>query len=162
MIITNSPQLYEEFGVELHPDIYPGLGPIGGIHSGLRHSNSEKNFIISCDIPLITAEAIRYIAEYPTDRMISVPVADGFIQQLCGLYRKDCISMIEKLIYEQKEEESRDGQQAKRKCKVYSLIHLVGAEIIQIENWEDYIPGMFLNMNRPEEYEQIKLMSLSN
>jgi molybdopterin-guanine dinucleotide biosynthesis protein A len=160
LIITNSPELYEEFGLELHTDIFPGLGPIGGIHSGLTHSPTERNFIISCDIPLITADAIRYVIDYPTEKLISVPRADGFIQQLCGVYRKDCLGMVQGLIDEQKEEESRDKLQAKRKCKVHSLVHLAAAEIIDIESWSGYRRDMFLNMNRPEEYEQIRQYEL--
>ncbi len=72
----------------MYEDIYKQRGPIAGIHSGLLNSTTDNNFIISCDIPLMTHEIIQYIIEYKTEYPITVCKVDGYIQQLAGKYSK--------------------------------------------------------------------------
>lgn len=156
IIITNEPQLYEFLSVKIYSDIYQNVGPIAGIHSGLVNSPTKKNFVISCDIPLMNAEMINSIINYPSETEIIVPKADGFIQQLCGVYSKSLIPEIEKIIDKDNVEENRNSSQVKRKCKIHNLIDTVPSTIIEnIEALEGYHDNIFLNMNRPEDYKLI-------
>jgi molybdenum cofactor guanylyltransferase len=149
IMITNEPEEYDFIQLEKYKDIIPKKGPLSGIHSGLIHTNTEKNFIISCDIPLITSEIISYIIEYPTNKPITVVKADGFIQQLCGVYDKSCYTKAEELLTK---EENTTG---KSKCKVLSLIDELGAEIIHEETIPCYREGMYLNINSMEDYNKM-------
>lgn len=159
IIITNEPELYEFLGVKTYKDIYTDVGPIAGIHSGLTHSKTEKNFVISCDMPLINAEVIQSIIEYPGNAQVKVPFADGFIQQLCGLYSKTLLNLIESDINTELEE-TRDKLQEKRKCKVHQLIHKSESIIISdVENLAGYNENVFLNMNNVEDYNRISALS---
>ncbi len=88
IIITNDPGEYSFLEVDLFPDVYINKGPLAGIHSALIHSSTETNFILSCDIPFITAEVIEEIINYKTAYPITVVKADGFVQQLAGFYNK--------------------------------------------------------------------------
>jgi molybdenum cofactor guanylyltransferase len=161
IIITNEPDLYQSLGVEIFTDIYKNVGPIAGIHSGLVHSPTEKNFIISCDIPLMNAEMINSIVDYAPGSAITVPKADGFIQNLCGVYSKSVIPNIEQIIQNDLSQENRSTEQVKRKCKMSNLISIVQSTIIEdIRPLNGYFPEIFLNMNNPEEYQQIKAHSL--
>ncbi|MDP4116856.1 MAG: molybdenum cofactor guanylyltransferase [Bacteroidota bacterium] len=157
IIVTNTPEEYNFLHIPLYEDIYKKAGPIGGIHAGLHYSTTAKNFVISCDIPLMNEGTISHIIDYPTEKQITVAVADGFIQQLAGLYNKKIIPDIERIISKESIDEERNPVQQKRKCKVLQLIESVNGEIIDIEKtYSQYIPGTFYNMNRPEEYEFIK------
>ncbi|RPI17713.1 MAG: molybdenum cofactor guanylyltransferase [Ignavibacteriae bacterium] len=149
IIITNSPEEYEFIDLKKFEDIISQKGPLSGIHSGLTYSNTDKNFIISCDIPLITPELISYIIEYPTKKPITVVKADGFVQQLCGVYDKSCLTNANELLL--KLDENSTG---KSKCKVLALIENIGAEIINSEAIPCYKDGMFLNINRIEDYKK--------
>lgn len=185
ILSTNSFDEYRFLGLEMFEDIYNGSGPLGGIHSGLVHSQTEKNFIISCDIPLMSAGIIKFLIEYSTDKPITIAKADGFTQQLCGVYSKSLLPEIEKIIEENITiDERNQSQQAslpvgkvettdqdihlkieqkKRGCKVLQLVTAVDSEIIDIEKeYRYYVPGTFLNMNNPEEYEQLKNYFLKN
>jgi molybdenum cofactor guanylyltransferase len=155
ILITNTPEEYKFLNIPLYEDIFTYRGPIAGIHSGLYHSKTEKNFIISCDIPLMTSEVINYLIEFKTDKPITICKADGFIQQLAGVYSKSVLPVAEKLLKENIENETRSKSQTKRKCKVLSLIDEVGAEIIDAEKLSFYKEGTFFNMNRPEDYQKI-------
>jgi molybdopterin-guanine dinucleotide biosynthesis protein A len=156
IIITNEPELYQYTGLKLYGDIYKDVGPIAGIHSGLTHSNTEKNFIISCDIPLMNSDMIESIIKLSDNFEITVAKADGFIQQLCGVYYKSVLPLLEKSILADKMEETRDEHQTKRKCKVHSLLHSSNTNVIEnIEELDGFFPDIFLNMNRIEDYEKI-------
>ena len=155
ILITNDVSDYKFLKLESYSDLYKEKGPLGGIHSGLLNSITDNNFIISCDMPLISKEIIEFIINYNSDKLIKVPIADGFIQQLCGLYNKECISSAE-MILKESYFEKRNDIQAKRKCNVLKLLDISGAEIIDIENeYSNYEKYTFMNMNTPEEYKFI-------
>jgi molybdenum cofactor guanylyltransferase len=154
VIITNTPEEYKFIDLPTFRDIYEYKGPLAGIHSGLYHSKTEDNFIISCDIPLMNTEMIKYIIDYKTDKLITVCKADGFIQQLAGRYSKSVLPVAEDFL-KTNVAETRNQNQTKRKCRVLSLLDEVGTEIIEAEKLDIYHDYLFYNMNRPEDYEMI-------
>jgi molybdopterin-guanine dinucleotide biosynthesis protein A len=117
------------------------------------HSSTESNFIISCDIPFMTQEMIKYLVDYNTAKIITIAKADGFIQQLAGKYSKECLDDVEEILKEQLEFERKDEIQKKRRCNVLKLIDRVGAEIINAEMLPFYNEDLYLNMNKSEDYE---------
>ncbi len=156
ILITNQPEEYSFLKLPMFEDIYKSIGPLAGIHSALTNSTTEKNFIISCDIPMMTADVIEYLVEFPSIKPITITRADNFIQQLCGIYSKSLLAEIEKIVNENINMDERNPEQKKRGCRVMHLVKTVDSEIIDIENeYKNYIPGTFYNMNNPEEYKHI-------
>ena len=153
ILITNDPDEYKFLKLEMYADIFIRMGPLAGIHSGLTHSWTIKNFIISCDIPLMTAEMIKYLVEFKTDKPITIAKADGFIQQLCGAYDKKCLPNAEEILFNQKKESLINSESKKNRCKVLDLVDLVGAEIIDAESLSFYKKDIFFNMNKRSDYE---------
>ena len=156
IIVTNSPEEYAFLQIPLYTDVYRGKGPLGGIHSGLIYSKTETNFIISCDMPLVTKNLIKFIINFNTDKLITITKADGFIQQLCGIYSKKVLPEIIKIL---REDDKRDYSNKEEKCgcKVLQLVKSLNAEIIDIvSEYNEYKEGMFYNMNKPAEYEFLK------
>jgi molybdopterin-guanine dinucleotide biosynthesis protein A len=108
----------------------------------------------------MTSEVIKYLIEFPTTKPITITRADNFVQQLCGVYSKSLLPVIETIISENNNspEDERNPEQKKRGCRVMHLVKTVDSEIIDIEKeYKDYIPGTFYNMNNPEEYSYIQL-----
>lgn len=161
ILITNTPDEYKFLGIEMFEDIYKNVGPLAGIHSGLSHSNTDKNFIISCDMPFVNKGVIEFIINYKTNKSITITKADGFVQQLCGLYSKQDLQEIVELIEDDKLEINNSQ---KCGCKVLQLVQKLDAEIIDIANeYDGYEEGMFLNMNKPEDFELVRgRMNLSS
>ncbi len=153
ILITNQPDEYGFLGIEMFEDVFKFKGPLAGIHSGLVNSRTEKNFVISCDLPLMTKEMIIFIVDHKIEKPITVTKADGFIQQLCGVYAKKCIPICEELLAKE-EPTPRHGSVHKSKCKVLQLLEIADAEILDAEKIPCYQHGMFLNMNRKEDYEK--------
>ena len=143
ILITNEPSEYRKLNIPIFQDVYKQKGPLAGIHSGLVNSKTDSNFIISCDLPLMSKEVIEYIINFKTEKSITLCKADGYIQQLAGIYSKSLIPVIENIFT------------AERKHSVYALLDKVDSEIIEIEKLEFYKKDLFLNMNRPEDYNRI-------
>ena len=163
IIVTNEPELYQSLELPICRDVYIGRGPLAGIHSGLINSATDRNFIISCDIPLINADLIRSIVEYQSNKPIVVPEADGYVQQLCGVYSKSIIREIEIMFAFNTDDENRNEAQKIRNCNIHRLIDIVPTEIIaDTEKLKGYFEGVFLNMNTPENYEEIKKIIMRN
>jgi molybdopterin-guanine dinucleotide biosynthesis protein A len=158
IIITNQWEEYEFLKLPMHEDIYKDIGPLAGIHSALVHTFTERNFIISCDIPLMTPDVIKYLVDYKTNKPITITKADNFIQQLCGIYSQSLVHEIKNILEKSMANtEIRNPEQKKRGCSVLELVNNSDALIIDIEKeYKDYKPGTFFNMNSAEEYKYIK------
>jgi len=156
LLITNAPELYKNLDVAVCQDIHRYKGPLAGSYSGLLNSTTDRNFIISCDMPLITEDIIRFIAYYNSDRPIVITNADGYNQQLCGVYSKACLPYIDRILSADHSDELRAKEQKERKCKIMHLVDLVRGTVIDIEKEYDlYKPNSFLNMNKPEDYKML-------
>jgi len=156
ILITNEPEEYKFLGLNIYEDVYKGYGPLAGIHSGLLNSSTQRNFVISCDIPFMTEKMIKYLADYKTDKFITIAKADGFIQQLAGIYHKELLPEVENILSLYQQEDERNENQHKRGCKVLSLVNKVGAEIINTEELPFYKPDTYFNMNKQKDFEYIK------
>ncbi|MCU7490315.1 MAG: molybdenum cofactor guanylyltransferase [Ignavibacteria bacterium] len=156
ILITNEPEEYGFLKLQTFRDIYPGRGPLSGIHSALKNSGTDKCFIIASDIPLMKREMIEYLVNYRTGKMITIARAGGFIQQLCGLYHKSCIPEAEKILLRKDLNEERFPEQKKRRCSVLELADSLGAEVIDASGLPFSTDDMYYNMNRREEFEYVK------
>ncbi|MFB0972702.1 MAG: molybdenum cofactor guanylyltransferase, partial [Neofamilia sp.] len=54
--VTNTPELYEDEEFILTKDIYPGFGPMAGIHAGLEKTTTRGAYVMACDMPSISGE----------------------------------------------------------------------------------------------------------
>ena len=150
VISSNQPALYEFTKRKVINDIFPDKGPLSGIHSALKFSNTEKNFILSCDMPLISEEVINYLCDFKSNKKILLPRAEGRIQQLCGLYSKNTLPEVDILL----NESSNSG--TKLKGSIYELLDRVDSEIIDVDSQNSYHSNLFFNVNTPEDYKHIK------
>ncbi|MBL1213878.1 MAG: molybdenum cofactor guanylyltransferase [Ignavibacteriae bacterium] len=144
IIITNTPEEYVSLGVPVFKDIYVGKGPMGGIHSGLTHSSTEKNFVISCDVPLMTREMIEYIIEYKSDKPVKYCEAAGYHQPMAGYYTKAILNELETVIT------SSDKNIEK---PFHNFLKEINSEIIHPQEKSFYKDEIFFNMNGPKDYE---------
>jgi len=160
IIISNTPDEYTFLNLPIFEDVYKGKGPLAGIHSGLKNSDTQKDFIISCDIPLMNKEMIEFIVDYKTDKSIAVCKANGFLQPFAGLYNKSLVNEIENIFSDKSEHINHTNENERKQCKVMSFIKSSEAEIINPEGSIGYTENTFLNINTPKDFE--KLMGIIN
>lgn len=94
IIISNEPDLYQHLGLEVYTDIYPGLGPISGIHSALTNSPDDVIFAIACDMPFIPQALIEYMIDVLDDYDTVVARINNFYQATSAVYQKSCLPVL--------------------------------------------------------------------
>lgn len=153
ILSTNDFENYKFLGLPLVRDIHKNHGPISGIHSSLVASSTERNFFLSCDLPLMSEEMIRYIVGINSSMPISVPIEDGKIQPLCGVYNKSLIPTIEKMLNNSAFSKKENG---KSSISIMRLIEKVGAEILEVKSCRFFNTDLFFNMNTTEDFNFVK------
>ena len=146
IIITNTPDEYKFLQLPLYEDIYKWKGPLAGIHSGLTYSKTERNFVISCDTPLMIKEMIQYIVNFQTRKPIVFCRAAGYHQPLVGVYKKQIIIEIEKFLSDNDETTDKS---------FHHFLKKVNAEIIDPQDLLFYKDELFFNVNSPDDYTTI-------
>ena len=151
IIVTNTPAKYKLKNVKVISDIIPGLGPLSGIHAGLSASDSFYNFVMACDMPFITLSLIRYIMRNKNSYDIIIPKIDKKTHPLFGVYSKNCIPVIEKMLKQDK-------------LNVSSLFIKVKSRFILKEEIEKFDTDLssLININTKEELEVAKKMRGAN
>ena len=64
--ILGKQELYGALG-PVCEDIFPGCGPLGGIHAALSSSKTQFNLIIAVDTPFLSPEFLSYLADRAID-----------------------------------------------------------------------------------------------
>jgi len=140
VLITNSPEEYSYLGLPIRKDLIRGLGPIGGILTGLEDIRDEAGFFIACDMPFVREDLIRYIVSVRGEFDAVVPKIDWKIEPLHALYRKSCLPVIRELI-------ASGVYQTIKAFERLNVRYLNEAEI----KANDPRMRSFFNVNRPEE-----------
>ncbi|WP_073098292.1 molybdenum cofactor guanylyltransferase [Leeuwenhoekiella marinoflava] len=96
VFLVTENQEYLSFELELLKDNYKGKGPLGGIQTALNHTLNKKALILSCDIPLITVDALNTLLQNTkSDAEISFATADENWHPLVGIYAKSLLPVME-------------------------------------------------------------------
>ncbi len=92
IIIVSDNSDYDIFELKRVEDFTKNAGPIAGLYSGLFHSETEYNLVLSCDIPLInTAVLEKLIEEIDKKTDIVQFQSQNKTTPLTALYRKRCM-----------------------------------------------------------------------
>lgn len=102
LIVSNSPEKYRDVNIKVIEDKVKGIGPLGGIYTGLIHSTHDEILVVSCDTPFQNTGFLEYMGEMSGDYDVALPVHTGGREPLTALYKKSLIGDIEKLIEEKR------------------------------------------------------------
>ena len=149
IISTNECDDFPFLNILIIKDIEVNRGPLEGIYSALKESQTEKNFITTCDLPLINHKLINHIANNISEKEIVIPSINGIPQRLFGIYNKSVIEKIEKIFRLSENDKTIKGS-------VYDLHQRVSVALVEIAHLPYYNENMFMNMNTPEDYKSIK------
>jgi molybdopterin-guanine dinucleotide biosynthesis protein A len=91
--IIGDPDKFAKYGVTKYgpavADIFPGCGPLAGIHAALAHSTAELNLMLAVDMPFVSTELLVFLlaAAEETDAIVTLPRVGKGLQPLCAVYR---------------------------------------------------------------------------
>ncbi|MES2395543.1 MAG: molybdenum cofactor guanylyltransferase [Bacteroidota bacterium] len=147
MIIANNDN-YNNLGYKVIKDKIKDCGPLGGIYTGLMNSKTENNIVVSCDIPFINRDLIKYIIENTNNADITVPVYKGNIEPLCAVYTKRTSDQIYNLIMN-------------KDLKIQNILkYFITKELYITKKQKFFTDRLFVNINTPEELKQQKELAL--
>jgi molybdopterin-guanine dinucleotide biosynthesis protein A len=79
----------EALGLRVVPDGWPGEGPLGGLLTALENAAHDTVVVLACDLPGVTAEAVRALVAALEDHDGAVPVVAGRAQHLVAAWHRD-------------------------------------------------------------------------
>lgn len=152
--IVASAQKYRELvdKVEIIEDRWPGEGPLGGIITALQHAavtdrSAEWNLILSCDMPFLTAEWLKFLVvhalESDQETQVILPHSTHGPEPLCACYRTNAAEPL-KSVFD-------SGVR-----KVTQALKQVRTEVLDESVWKrfDSAGRLFWNMNTPADFEE--------
>ncbi len=138
LIISNKPHQYAAFGLPVMADLFPGCGPLAGIHSGLSNAGQDTVIFIACDIPNIPSKIFSFLLSNLGDHDAIMPTHGKFIETLCAVYHKKSLPAIA-LALEEKRYKILDA---------HASLHV---HYIPVEHKDFYAPDIFRNINYPQD-----------
>jgi len=78
-------------------DIFPGCGPLAGIHTALAHSTADLNLMLAVDTPFVSQELLAFLfaAAEKNSATVTVPCTSKGLQPLCAIYRREFLTVAE-------------------------------------------------------------------
>ena len=97
--MVGDPETFASFGPVV-ADVFPGCGPLAGIHSALLHSSADLNLMLAVDMPFVSEALLKFLlcAAEDTDATVTVPRANKRLQPLCAVYRREFASTAEQAL----------------------------------------------------------------
>lgn len=123
-------------------DVYPGHGPLGGIHAALKRTPAPLNLILAVDLPFVQPAFLKYLVSVASQNsaVVTVPQAAGGWQPLCAVYRREFLALAERAL-------------RKGKNKIDALFAEVETRAVKEEELTrmGFPRDMFRNLNTAEE-----------
>ena len=139
------PQLTGRPKIQIVSDIFPGIGSLGGIYTGLVTSNSHYNLVVAADMPFLSQPLLRYMIEVSDGFDFVLPRINTFFEPLHAIYSKKCSEPIESLI--------KKGRKV-----IIDLFDYVKVKYIEAEEIDIFDPQhlSFFNINTKDDLERAK------
>lgn len=130
-------------------DEYPGCGPMGGIHAGLKRCRSDYMMVAACDMPFVKMELYHLLenelekAQQESEAVYAgaVPVADGRVHPLAAVYKKELAGCLKEQI-------------ERKEYRIRSIFDRQNILYVDVSYRAD-IKRMLSNVNTAAEYEEI-------
>lgn len=150
LLVTNSPADYDFLNWPMSADIFPGAGPLAGIHAALTKVAALRLFVVGCDMPLVQEPLVRLLCRADEEWDAVVPALKGGLEPLCALYHKRCLPAVEANLL--------SGNH-----KLHTLFDQIRSRKISEEELRCHDPQLlsFLNINRHRDLEAVSRLDHS-
>ena len=149
IVVTASKQSYPQLigypKLKAVTDIYPNKGPLGGIYTGLKTSDSFLNLVVACDMPFLNRDLLKYMMQISAGFDLVIPRLGSMVEPLHAIYSKGCLAPIESLL--------KQG-----KLSLIQLFTLVKLRYVEAEEINRFDPEhlSFFNINRRADLEKAR------
>jgi molybdenum cofactor guanylyltransferase len=146
VFILGDPELYGAYAATI-ADVFPGCGPLGGIHAALQQTTTEFNLMIAVDTPFLSGSLLRYLVERALEAraIVAAPKINAYPQPLCAVYSRAFLPIAERAL--------KTGA-----YKIVPLFPETGTLLIREAELKEvaFTAEMFENLNTPEDLERAR------
>lgn len=140
IIVSDNPD-YDQFGFERIDDIIKEAGPVAGLYAGLKHSKTENNLVLSCDVPMIKTEILKLLVDTDYEQFDVTQIqSQSKTMPLIALYKKQCMNRCFELL-----------EMGERRLRV-AVNQLKTKTILIDSEWNQYVK----NVNTKDDLKKIK------
>jgi molybdopterin-guanine dinucleotide biosynthesis protein A len=153
-VVADRESRYADSDVSVVEDLWPGEGPLGGILTSLLATaeidgGRDWNFIVSCDMPFLTREWLKFLIGRALASPAQVVLAHSAAgpEPLCACWRTDTAETLREAL-----------ERGVR--KVTDGVALLCSEVLDERDWKrfDSRGRLFWNMNTAADYEAARRM----
>ena len=140
LVATNRPERFRLLDVETVADVFPGCGPLAGVHAAMQRAAHPHVFVAACDMPGLDGDVIRFLLDRIGDADAVVPRWDHDIEPLHAVYAVRLLPLVEETL--------RAGRHAMREFLPRVRVDYVAED--ELKRIRGTARSM-LNVNTPEE-----------
>lgn len=89
-IVANDAPRYAALGLPVVPDAIRDAGPLAGLVTAIEAAHAAAVVVVACDMPYLSAAALRRLIEAPADADVVVPRVAGRPEPLHARYARAC------------------------------------------------------------------------
>jgi molybdopterin-guanine dinucleotide biosynthesis protein A len=142
IVISTDNLDHQKFGFKTIPDEFKDCGPLSGIYSCLKKTETEWNFVLSVDAAFVETAFIHELMKHTFNYDAVVPSHKNGREPLIAMYKKSALPFIK-------------SQLLLRNFKMHHLLDQISVNYFNSENWLKKNPRMFHNLNNPEDLQII-------
>jgi molybdopterin-guanine dinucleotide biosynthesis protein A len=103
ILVTNHPEQFLQWDLNIVTDIFELRSSLTGIHTGLFYANTPYAFFSACDTPFLKKELVEILIEQIEEKIdIIMPQTAAGFEPLCAIYSKRCLKPAEDHIKDNK------------------------------------------------------------
>lgn len=138
--IIGDEERYRDLGYPVHADVVARSGPLGGVITALKWTQSDWNLVVACDMPRLSDASLKNLVEVASgSRALCVAAGgpSGELEPLCAVYHRRCLAVLERAL-------------AERRLKMMDLLAELHAEPVPFPR------EMLANVNTPEQWKDFE------
>jgi molybdopterin-guanine dinucleotide biosynthesis protein A len=93
-ILSGPERRYHDRGIPVDVDLSPGLGPLGGVVTGLSWLEDPLGLFLAVDLPRVPVALLERLLDLSSGYDAVVPVWAGRAEPLCAVYGRSCLPAI--------------------------------------------------------------------
>jgi molybdenum cofactor guanylyltransferase len=136
--IIGEPARYAHLGHAVIADLRPGLGPLGGIVTGIMHSKRRWNLFIACDMPRMEGRLLKQLlreARGSPDEDGAVAVSASGVEPLVAVYHRRALPVLTDAL-------------DRNILKMRTVVELLQVKLVVVPDHDK-----FCNINTPEDWD---------
>jgi len=94
MIVSSFHDAFPGLDARFVRDISPVSGSLTGVVSALLWSETPYVFVLGCDMPFLTVEAIRHVVEENRGEAVTIPRTEAGFEPMHAMYHRSCIPVM--------------------------------------------------------------------